>query len=229
MTTTLTKQTILNDFNKENYEVLDIEVRYSISHSIVFYKCPVGHKHKIIYTNWRHKGTRCAFCAGNARLNLDYVRKEFEREDYILLTEKYKNNSQSLDFICPNGHSHSIRYDKWVAGHRCRKCYNLRQSVELCGSNNNAWRGGKSFEPYCADWTKEYKNYIKERDGYRCLNPYCSGISERLNVHHIDYNKKNCKSNNLITLCVSCNAKANFDRRWHTKWYEAIIDRRYEK
>ncbi|RKX67075.1 MAG: hypothetical protein DRP42_01505 [Tenericutes bacterium] len=90
-----------------------------------------------------------------------------------------------------------------------------------------AWRGGVSFEPYCLNWTKEYKDYIKERDGYRCLNPYCSKIDDLLTVHHIDYVKKDCNQGNLITVCRSCNSRANTARRWHTFWYRAILYRRY--
>lgn len=88
------------------------------------------------------------------------------------------------------------------------------------------WKGGKSFEPYCLNWTKKYKNEIKERDGNMCLNPVCMKIQKKLSVHHIDYNKKNCGPNNLITLCSSCNSRANSNRSWHRSWYTAIMYRR---
>ena len=42
------------------------------------------------------------------------------------------------------------------------------------GKDNTNWRGGISCEPYCQDWTKEYKEYIKERDDYRAdLSAQC--------------------------------------------------------
>lgn len=98
------------------------------------------------------------------------------------------------------------------------------------GKMNPMWRGGISIEPYCDQWVdKDYKESIKKRDGYICLNPECSKITKILNIHHIDYNKKNCHPLNLITLCVSCNAKANKDRSWHKSWYKAIIDNRYKR
>ena len=90
------------------------------------------------------------------------------------------------------------------------------------------WEGGKSFEPYCVDWTDEYKDLIKERDGHICLNPNCWRAGTFLTVHHIDYNKKNCNLCNLITICNSCNSRANTDRDWHKSWYKAIIYRRYK-
>jgi hypothetical protein len=90
------------------------------------------------------------------------------------------------------------------------------------------WKGGISCEPYCDAWAdKEYKESIKERDNYVCQNPDCWHNSKRLCIHHIDYNKKNCKPGNLITVCTSCNARANFDRDWHQSWYQSIINKRY--
>jgi len=98
-----------------------------------------------------------------------------------------------------------------------------------CSHENPNWKGGISAEPYCDSWLdKDYKESIKERDGYKCLNPFCTN-GFPLHIHHINYIKKDCKPKNLITLCRSCNAKANFDRDWHTSWYSAIICRRYNE
>ena len=89
------------------------------------------------------------------------------------------------------------------------------------------WKGGISCEPYCFEWSsKEFKDMIKDRDENRCLNPDCWKSSYRLSAHHIDYNKKNCEPENLITLCVSCNSRANSEREWHKFWYTAIMERR---
>jgi hypothetical protein len=35
---------------------------------------------------------------------------------------------------------------------------------------------------------------------------------QKLSIHHIDYNKENCKDDNLITLCRGCNAIVNYGR-----------------
>jgi hypothetical protein len=103
-----------------------------------------------------------------------------------------------------------------------------RISLAKMGPNNPSWKGGASFEPYCPLWVdQEYKQSIKLRDGNICLNPYCNKTINKLCIHHIDYNKKNCCPENLITLCSSCNAKANFDREWHQDWYKTIIKNRY--
>jgi len=116
----------------------------------------------------------------------------------------------------------------WNKG-KCKKDSKrlLEMSKKISGENSPVWKGGVSHEPYCEQWLdKEYKESIKERDGNICLNPDCNKTSNRLCVHHIDYIKKNCNPLNLITLCTSCNMRANFDRDWHTSWYQSIILRR---
>ena len=78
------------------------------------------------------------------------------------------------------------------------------------------WQGGLSFEPYSVDWNNTLKRSIRERDKYICK--LCNG--KGYHVHHIDYNKKNCDPNNLITLCISCHMKTNFNREHWIKLFQ---------
>ena len=87
------------------------------------------------------------------------------------------------------------------------------------------WQGGKSFEPYSADWQEHLRQSIRRRDGYICQLCYLYGNS----VHHIDYDKKNCKPDNLIVLCISCNSKVNANRKYWTKYFWKIIEIKYDK
>jgi len=92
------------------------------------------------------------------------------------------------------------------------------------GENNPNWKGGLSKEPYCFEFTDDLKEYIKQRDGYKCRNPECNKKSNKLCVHHIDYDKKHCETMNLITVCVSCNSRANFNRRYWKSLYFNILN-----
>ena len=97
-------------------------------------------------------------------------------------------------------------------------------SLKMLGKRNPNWQDGKSYEPYCEIWKdKDYKKSIKERDGNKCLNPLCYETSDRLCIHHIDYKKKNCSPSNLITVCFSCNARANFNKEFWQKHYKEIM------
>jgi len=94
------------------------------------------------------------------------------------------------------------------------------------GSESSSWKGGVASEPYCPLWlNKEFRKDLLDRDNRRCQNPDCWNTVDKLSIHHIDYGKKNCHPDNLITLCVSCNSRANVDREWHTSWYTAIMQR----
>ena len=221
----LTIDFIRSEFEKEGYQLLSTEYK---NKQKLDYVCKNGHQQSIRWHDWR-RGRRCRLCydavIGNRdRHSLDFIKFEFEKEGYRLLTTEYKGNKQKLNYVCSAGHRHHIRWNDWQQGHRCQIC----AIINRIGQCNHNWRGGISYEPYCSVWSdKEYKSDIRERDGNQCLNPYCFHSDGVLNIHHIDYNKKNCAPQNLITICRSCNARANFDRKWHTEFYRTILNKRY--
>jgi len=85
------------------------------------------------------------------------------------------------------------------------------------------WQGGISFEPYSVDWTQTLRQSIRERDKFICQ--LCNEIEKdrKHQIHHIDYNKKNCSLNNLINLCGSCHQKTNFHRDYWKQLLTLII------
>jgi rubredoxin len=101
-------------------------------------------------------------------------------------------------------------------------CYYKWLSKNKILENHNNWQGGKSFEEYSVDWKDTLKKSIRIRDNYTCK--LCGKIQSNLDkkefdVHHIDYNKKNCNPNNLITLCRSCHMKTNYKRSYYKKLF----------
>lgn len=197
---------------------------YINSRELLEYICSNGHKHSISLESWL-AGHGCPECAGNVKNNIEDIRREFAARGYELLENNYINNKQKLRYRCDNGHVNSMSYGKFKFGRGCPTCAVINHT----GPGSPSWKGGISYEPYCEVWKDtEYKQDIRERDGNRCLNPYCvSKKPNDLTIHHIDYNKKNCRPGNLITICRSCNSKANISREWHQHWYKAIIYRRY--
>jgi formylmethanofuran dehydrogenase subunit E len=94
-----------------------------------------------------------------------------------------------------------------------------KMSMSRSGEKHWNWMGGKSYEPYTIDWTQTLKRSIRERDHYICQ--LCGQLQreELFSVHHIDYNKKNCNPNNLITLCRSCHTKTNCNRKYWISFF----------
>lgn len=223
----ITIEFVRSEFEKEGYRLLSD--RYVNAHQKLYYICLKGHKHSIQWSNWQ-QGRRCLYCGRNKgankqRLNIDFIKLEFKKENYKLLTKAYDNAKQKLHCICNNEHEYFVNWSNWKIGKRCFTCKYIKQS----GPGHPMWKGGISCEPYCFEWSfKEFKDLIKERDNYQCQNPDCWQTNNELCLHHIDYDKKNCDSWNLIILCRSCNARANIDRDRHTELYKEIMNKKYK-
>jgi len=92
----------------------------------------------------------------------------------------------------------------------------------ITGPKSHFWQGGKSFEPYGIEFNKQLKLQIRQRDNFTCQE---CGFTEKklgykLRIHHIDYNKKNNKPKNLISLCKSCHSKTGFNREDWTDYFK---------
>lgn len=216
---------IKNFVNQEGFILLANKLDYKGNYSKLKAQCPNGHKINITWCEFR-RGIRCPICSGLKKKTIKEVKKYINSFGYKCLSNKYVNWKTELEIQCPNGHKYKTKWATFQQGARCPECNKIKTSINKSGPNCNFWRGGISNEPYCSVWIPEFKKMIKERDRNKCLNPVCEN-GNYLTVHHIDYNKKKCNKENLITLCRSCNSKANFNRRWHEHWYKAILFRRY--
>ncbi|GAH71423.1 unnamed protein product [marine sediment metagenome] len=99
------------------------------------------------------------------------------------------------------------------------------------GEKHPAYIDGRSYEPYSSEFMKIRRNgEIRRRDGYRCqkCGRFEIEISRKLSIHHIDYNKKNCLPENLISLCYKCNAEVNTNRKKWIKYFQKKM-RKIEK
>lgn len=97
------------------------------------------------------------------------------------------------------------------------QCKAQWQSDNLSGEHAAAWLGGTSAEPYSWEFITVIAPQIRQRDEYQCRVCGRSGVKT---VHHIDYNKSNCKEDNLLTLCKSCHGKTNHHRN---DWQAALV------
>jgi len=102
-----------------------------------------------------------------------------------------------------------------IAWNRGRDC------PQLSGESSGIWLGGKSFEPYSPEFNDAFKRKIRKRDNYTCQE--CGYTEEqlgrKLDIHHIDYDKKNNDLKNLICLCRACHAQTNYSRKDWTNYF----------
>lgn len=93
---------------------------------------------------------------------------------------------------------------------------------KISGKNNHNWKGGLSFVEYPKEFDKKLKNLIKNRDLFFCQLCHTEELN-KLSIHHIDHNKKNCQIDNLIVLCRSCNSKVNYNSEYWEKYFNDLI------
>ena len=125
---------------------------------------------------------------------------------------------------------------KISAGHRGRvlteehraKLSAYRHTAEelekMRGPNHWAYRDGRSSYPYPTTW-KAIRQAIRRRDGGLCQHPDCyrPENGRHHDCHHIDRDKKDNRSENLILLCFKHHAetkKGNVD--YWIEYYQAI-------
>lgn len=88
------------------------------------------------------------------------------------------------------------------------------RKFQFTGKGNPNWLGGISFEPYGLEFNKELKAVIRKRDNNKCKLCGKRKYKIELDVHHIDYDKRNNDPANLISLCKHpCHRKTNSNRK----------------
>lgn len=109
--------------------------------------------------------------------------------------------------------------------HRMEKCHapeaNRKRGESTRGNKHYNWRGGISYEPYTAEFNEARREFVRERDGRQCN---LCGMREnglKLDVHHINYNKKDTRVSNLISLCHRCHTKTSHDRYF---WFNLFVN-----
>lgn len=118
---------IKQSFEKEGYQLLTTD--YKNSRQKLQFVCPAGHKFQITWGKW-NDGCRCYYC-GTPQKTIEEIREAFNKEGYTLLTKSYTNVWQKLDYMCPVGHKHSIRWNNWLHGYRCAHCSgNVRRNIK---------------------------------------------------------------------------------------------------
>ena len=94
--------------------------------------------------------------------------------------------------------------------------------------NHPRYDNGKSFEEYGRGFDSSLKEQVRFRDNYKCQLCGCSQLENgrQLDVHHIDYNKHNNISTNLVSLCIGCHSKTSSKRKSWTKYFNIFLRER---
>lgn len=169
---------------------------------MIKYKYCIDCNIKLGVSAYYSKTTRCRSCESKRRL-LNPKNNNF-----------YIHGKRLKKYYC-------IDCNKELSG-----IYNRCQSCSQKGFRSHNWDGGKSFEEYGFEFDSALKERIRFRDKYKCRICGCSQIENgrQLDVHHIDYNKKNNNIKNLITLCRKCHGKTNYKRKFWKLYLHNIVN-----
>lgn len=99
------------------------------------------------------------------------------------------------------------------------------------GEKSPRWLGGKSFEPYCPKFTKEFKKRVQAFFGNQCIECGPPQNGANLLIHHVDFNKNSCCDSTIplfVPLCRSCHSKTNFNREYWKQHFAEIINNYYQ-
>lgn len=160
----------------------------------------VGEKHP----SWKGGKKKCPTCG----TTINYTSKSCNK--HKIFSEQHRKNIGLKSLSRPSankGKIFSVEYRKKIGESR----------VYPRGKDHPNWKGGETKKDYGGGFTKNIKQIVKERDNFTCQICHRKGETLRLDVHHVDYDKKNNIVQNLRTLCHRCHATTNFNReRWIT-------------
>lgn len=97
------------------------------------------------------------------------------------------------------------------------------------GEKKGRWLDGISFEPYGLDFNNKFKEAIRARDNYCCVicNKMQEELNRKLDIHHVDYIKRNNFLQNCVSLCRTHHSETNCNRQSWTKFFQSLLKERY--
>ena len=168
---------------------------------------------------------KCINCGKKRTYTPDYVRRGGGKFCGLKCQLNYlhKKNDKGRFIICMIcGKKEKVCPNRIHDGRRC--CSIECESKRRIGEKNPAWNGGTSREPYGLEFGPLLREEIRKRDNYTCQIPECGLVQNgrKFSVHHIDYDKKNNGNLNLITLCLPCHMKTNYNREYWQNYFQNL-------
>jgi len=204
------------------------EVRKKISKTLLLQSIKLSKRLKLRWDNGTMKVSKMSSRAKKKLSNLmknNNPMKNKTTADKVskTLIEKYKNE------IHPNKSRKRPDFSNYLLKHNPMKDPIIANNPERIKKISLSLGGtGIPYElrEYPSIFSNDLKEKIRERDDRKCqlcgkLEYHCEN---KLTIHHIDYDKKNNKECNLITLCVGCNTKVNTKRDyWESYFKEKML------
>lgn len=111
------------------------------------------------------------------KLTYEFVKQSFESIGYKLLSKDYLNNHTKLYYKCDKGHVHSITWNDFKTGYRCKWCWEEKRS-------KNNYKGGVTklnlplFSTYASQLERYQPVYKIEHINLELLGVECTHCSK---------------------------------------------------
>ena len=180
----------------------------------------------------KYKYTRCQKCMG-IYYSISFKGRKLTKKTIAKIIKNHAHLSKENHPNWQGGIPKCIDCKKLLKGYRQKRCWSCSQIERFKDPRNHpCYIDRISFENYPRIFNFFLKLKIRKRDNYKCQ--YCGMTQEEhfekynrdIEIHHIDYDKTNCKEDNLIALCKGCNINANFDRDYYYAYFIYIMENR---
>ena len=156
-----------------------------------------------------------------------YKRTQESKDKISRTLKKYFSSSKiKKELSLRNSGKRNPQYGKHHSFEHREKMHNL-----MSGKNNHEYKHGKDLRGYDFVFNQSFKKSIMTRDNCCML---CNVSLEDLkllkritSVHHINYDIHLSIPENCITLCNSCHAKTNGNRKEWITFFHSLLNNKY--
>lgn len=172
--------------------------------------CKCGCNHPVIWNRAKNRWNK--YIEGHYRQDAPYKHSDWLRQEYIdkhrtirdIADESGVNMATIKKFMVKFGIQSRTTAEALIA------------NGSVLGSKNPSWKGGIAKWSYAPSW-KRIAHDIRKRDEYTCqlCKVQFPKSSKLLHVHHMDGDKFNNQSSNLVTVCATCHPKGKRKENGH--------------
>ena len=212
------------EFVKEQFEksgCVLISTEYIDARTNLDYICSCGVQNKIKFHKFQ-RGQRCYDCrnkkmAKSLTHTYEFIKSEFEKRGFVLLSTEYNGTHKLLDYICSCGSQSQISYNSLQRGTHCFKCSGKKKYTYSCVYNYFKEQGCELLETeyinanilmeyQCKCGTFSKIRWSDFRRGQRCGCELSKGeiiIKKFLKENNIKFEKQkkfeDCKYKNILS------------------------------
>lgn len=226
-------------YSKNGCELISTE--YNKNSDRLKYICKNKHFCESTFSDFK-SGYRCKLCGyiSSSKLkshSYEYIKECFEKENYNLISEIYKNGKDKLNVICSNGHNINISWNDFQQGNRCKQCW-LNNNR---GENHPNWKEDRTrLHRVCylnfdlnkiniLTDDKNYYNYIKNKSNYEIdhIFPRIAFIDNHLDkIYDIKIIKEICNSRDNLRIILKKENRSKsgkYNKQKFMEWFDEKI------